>query len=246
MNQKGPDYQNYSLEELEDALSQLDRERFPERFVELQEWLVKRRDEHPASEKAMDDAYYGEALEPVPEENKLWVWFWQGLLIGVLLLDMLVIFRQGYIPAAWWGEWVFTQVLVYTIALSGAFYAFVSKDNFFSRNLKRRSRSWKFTLAFVPLLFAMFLFPFINYVIPAAGHEFAIYNRYEYTTTYKLKTRRKGCHYRADLDAAEGLTSSTICITKRDYDSMAPSGKIEVAGHRSMWGLTVTAYREVP
>ena len=49
MNQQGPDYQSYSLEELEDALSQLDRERFPERFVELQEWLVKRRDEQPES-----------------------------------------------------------------------------------------------------------------------------------------------------------------------------------------------------
>ena len=75
MNQQGPDYQSYSLEELEDALSQLDRERFPERFVELQEWLVKRRDEQPESEKAIDDTYYGEALEPVPKENKLWVWF---------------------------------------------------------------------------------------------------------------------------------------------------------------------------
>lgn len=245
MQPQGPDYESYSLDELEDALSQLDRDRFPERCIELQEWIAKRREEQPDSEVAVDDAYYGEAIEPVPDENKLWVWFWQGLLVIVLALDMLVLFDQAYIPAAWWGEWVFTQVLVYTIAISGVFYWYVAQDNFFSRNLKRRSRYWQFIIVFAPFLFAIFLYPLVMYVIPTAGHELATYNRYEYTTTYQLKTRRKGCHYRAELYAAEGLTQSTICISKRDYDLMAPSGKIEVAGNRSMWGLTVTAYRAV-
>ncbi|MFS1703154.1 hypothetical protein [Alteromonas sp. AMM-1] len=243
MNQQGPDYQHYSLSELEDALSQLDRERFPDRFQSLQEWIEKRREEQPAAQLTEEEAYYGEALEPVPAENKLWVWFWQGVFILVLALDFLVMFRQSFVPAAWWEEWVFAQVLIYTIGLSCAFYFFVSKDNYFSRNLKRRSRSGKFTIVFAPFLIAMFLYPFIMYVVPAAGHELSVTNRYEYATQYQLKTRTKGCHFRAVINAAEGLASSTLCISQQDYNSMPPSGNIEISGTRSMWGLTVIAYR---
>ena len=236
-----PDYSRYTIEELEDVLDNIDKEQFPERYIEAKAMLCAKMKEQ-AREPNSDNA---RASPPLPKIK----WSEQLLITRIVMSLFLVMIFSGvptvcyeFMPAKSWTT--NTTKLIWGLAsiLVIMWFACLKKD---PKLKKRLGETWggKLAIVIMPFLFMMMSWLFIDESLPLGLHMISAQQEVRYDMDYQKKRGKKYCRQRVEIIETEELEHGDLCMTESQRDSLPKRGKIDVVGIRSQYGMVIHGFR---
>lgn len=240
MYNNSPDYSLYTIEELEDVLDNIDKAQFPERYIEAKAMLCEKTKEQ-AREPNSDNA---QALPPLPKikwsDQLLITRIVMGSLMFMIFSSLPAMFHE-FITAKSWTE--NTTVLIWMLASIFVIMWFVCliKDLKFTERLVE---TWggKLAIVIIPCLFMMTSWLFIDKSLPLSLHMISVQQEVRYEMDYRKRNGRKYCRQRLEIIETNELEDGDLCMTESQRDSLPESGKIDVVGIRSQYGMVIHGF----
>lgn len=237
MNQNQPDYQRYTIEELQEVLESIDQAHYPERFREASLQLEAKLNALPVrhADTAID--------EDLPIARPKWSeqHISTRLATGSFVLTLTAIpfaFLNDFMVSKSWTE--DTGLLIWAVGLVqvGLWFTALFKDDKFARHL---GQSWRGKLSVVtmPFLFFVMSLMAIDRGLPVALHMMSSTDRVEHVMRYEKTSGTKHCRQRIQIKDTTRLNALHLCLTKQQRDALSRSGKITVIGQRSDFGINV-------
>lgn len=239
--QGGPDYSQYTKEELEDVLNNIDKVQFPERYKEVLEMLAKKIDEH-----ATKRAHNNGAARPLPPKQK---WSEQRLitrlLVGTFLIMLFAVFPTMFVEfmtAKNWTEDTTGVIWALAFILVAMWFICLREDTSLTQRLLDTWRG-KLAIMVMPLLFMLISWGFIDKSLPLGLHMLSAQQDVRYDMNYRKRSGKKYCRQRVEILETNELENADLCLTESQRDGLPERGEITVLGTQSMFGMWVEGFR---
>lgn len=239
--QGGPDYSQYTKEELEDVLNNIDKVQFPERYKEVLEMLAKKIDEH-----ATKRAHNKGAARPLPPKQK---WSEQRLitrlLVGTFLIMLFAVFPTMFVEfmtAKNWTEDTTGVIWALAFILVAMWFICLREDTSLTQRLLDTWRG-KLAIMVMPLLFMLISWGFIDKSLPLGLHMLSAQQDVRYDMNYRKRSGKKYCRQRVEILETNELENADLCLTESQRDGLPERGEITVLGTQSMFGMWVEGFR---
>jgi len=231
-----PDYSQYTIEELEDVIANIDKAQFPERFDAANMALSEQLKTKP--QQPHDDEEKNAELPPLK-------WSEQHVATRVMMISFFAILVSGlvgmfcdFMVAKSWSSNTVGLFWLLSISLIVLWFTCLTLDEKFSKRLTHDWRG-KLSLIVMPLLFLMFSWIFVDKTLPFGLHKVADQQNVRVDMDYRKRNGRKHCRHRIEIIETDKLEDIDMCLSKQAHNTLAETGKLLVTGTQSRFGLHV-------
>jgi len=231
-----PDYSQYTIEELEDVIANIDKAQFPERFDNATKALSEKRKAQPEQPQNDD-----EEIAPLPPLT----WSQQHIVTRAMMLSLFTLALSGvvgmftdFMVAKSWSNNTVGLFWLLSISLIALWFACLAIDEKFA---KRLTSNWRGTLALIvmPLVFLMFSWIFVDKTLPFGLHMVADQQNVRVNMDYKKRNGRKHCRHRIEIIETDKLENNDMCLAKQERNNLAEKGTLLIIGTQSRFGLHI-------
>lgn len=233
INQQTPDYQQYSIKELEDVLAHVDQAAYPERYSAAKAMLEYKLAAGPTT------------LENTIEEEPEPVWSERHRLTRLLFV-LSALLSCAYILAGWQNfipthSWV-AQSKFLKIALASALLLLWVSCLFYDEKLSRRlQKRWQGAVVylFMPIFLIVISVVFIEKTLGLTLHLLTSPKSESYVLAYQKQEGRKYCRRRLALIATDTFEQGELCLRISEIQQLPPAGNITVLASQSRFGFHI-------
>ena len=235
-----PDYESYTITELEEVIAVIDKNAFPERFALASAVLTEKRKAQGNSDSADTD----EPAEPRLRwtEKHLTSRIFDVVFCIILLSTSLAFYLRNFVVTRWWNEISSIPFLLTTATMLALFFTSLSLDKKLKRQLMSSNKG-KFSLAFIPFLLLLLAWSFSEFALPHALHNLVSNQEVQYSMYFQKASGRKRCRNRVKLIETKVLDDGELCLSSSLYDSLPETGKVTVSGKQSNFGLSIERFK---
>ncbi len=240
MYQQEPNYQEYTSEELEDVLANIDQSRFPERYKQARTALQNKLVE---GETLQGDTLVSLSIELEPAPKKLkrlqpLLYLLMALFAAPILNNL---YFEAFITSQQWYDKSLQISLWIGLPLTALVYYFMFTDNWYSRNMAKQKPHKQVLSGLTPLFIWPLLFFMTTTSIPIVLHYLVDSNSLAHITRYEKTSASKYCHRRVKVRQVAGLTEDKLCLDTRLYNQLSSKGWLQLSGEQSQYGMRIEA-----
>ena len=207
-----PDYSNYSIDELKDVLSVIDKENYPERFEAATSTLQEKLQEQPKSAEQTVQTVKEEPTHLKWSERHISSKLASGLLL-LLVATTIPTFAFEFMVAKSWTENTSFIYWLITLAVCGLWFVALNHDKQYSKKLESTWRG-KLSIVAMPFIYMVLILGFVDQTMPLALHKVSSQNKVQLEMAYEKKRGSKMCSYRIELSETKELESTDLCVSE--------------------------------
>jgi len=237
LDNEGPDYAGYSLEELEDVLTNIDKARFPERYAKAKALYEKKRTA-PSNEL---ESTLTTSIEK-PKWSELHALTRTALVAFLVSLGGSIVgLSSDFMASKSWTANTGIPIWLAGLSMVALWFMVLANDHKFSQHLQNSARG-KITIVVIPIAFFIFTFSFIDIGIPRGLHLVASKVDANELINYEKTDGTKSCHHRIKLVENRELESAYLCLSSAQRDRLPKKGQVLIYGKRSAFGLSIERF----
>jgi hypothetical protein len=236
MYDKSPDYSQYSIEELEEVLDNIDKGRFPERYKDAKAILERKQAEQPDNSET-------EQQQLAPRK-----WSEQPLLSRIVYIAFFVLCFSAFssmftemMVAKRWSENTVEVTWVVVVILGLAWPICIVRDNELTQRLSGTAKGI-LAIFIMPFLFMLFAWVMVRQTLPLGLHYLSPKHEIRQSVRYQKMNGRKHCSQRLKILETAQWEEGDLCITQSQRDSLPEKGEIIVLGKRSHFGMIIDRF----
>lgn len=243
-----PNYQYYSLKELEDVLQNIDKHQYPERYVAAQaafelkkassELKEEKRDRGSNDSSNRTDSHFEKSkwsqLHAIARYNiALLIVLFVGLFVP-LFADFSVV--KTWVDNSGW------FIALLSLLVAYLWYASIAVDKTFRFKLNDDIRG-KITIFLMPFFGIILSWNAIDNALPYTLHTLSSSQEAKYTVLFSKGSATKHCKFNLQLEDTQIHSHGQLCVNKNVFNRLSKKGTVVLKGNESAFGFTIESYR---
>lgn len=243
-----PNYQYYSLKELEDVLQNIDKHQYPERYVAAQAaFEVKKASSALKEEKRVRDSNNSSNCTDGHFEKSKWsklhvVARYNIALLIVLFVGLFVPLSADFSTVKTWVDNSGWFIVLLSLVVTCLWYASIAVDEAFRFKLNDDIRG-KITIFLMPFFGIMLSWNAIDNALPYMLHALSSSEETEHAVLFSKGSATKHCKFNLQLEDTQTHSHSRLCVNKSVFNRLSKKGTVVLKGNESAFGFTIESYR---
>lgn len=245
---EGPDYKNYSQEELEDVLQHIDKRYFPERYAAAQAALASKKAPsitNKGQQAGINEHNSNQAShqfdKPKWSERHV-IARCSDILLIVLFLGLMSPLFGEFSAAKTWVDNSAWAICILSLVVGWLWFVSISVDEPFRVKLNEDIRG-KIAIVTMPFLGILLSWNMVDNVLPYALHALSASSASEHSVAYSKGSASKHCQYKLLLKDTGTHSHDRLCVTQGVYNRLPQKGTVVLKGQESTFGFTIESYR---